>query len=134
MKLNVSDYLISNGTICLCHEQYSQAVFITLDASKVHHSLTLSILMVHLSSCLYQCLQEIGVFPPGCQVHRSVPQRLLDMEHLLLNVGSQQLLAHIVVASLYGTEQRNAATGVFLQPEVRGGVEQENFDDLKHTG
>lgn len=66
----------------------------------------------YLGACLYQCLHEVCVSPPGGEVHCRVSQGLLHMHDLLLRQAAQQLPAHVIVARLDGTKQRNAATRV----------------------
>ena len=121
---------ISHGTVCFRHEENSEAVLVPLYAGQVHHCLALRVLVVHLGSGLYQRLQEVCVFPPGCQVHGCVSQGLLGLSHLRLGLGVEELLADIVISRLQGAEQRDAATGVLLGAEFLLGVEEEQLDDL----
>ena len=66
----------------------------------------------YLGARLNQRLHEVCVSPPGGEVHGRVPQGLLHVQDLLLRLAAQQLPAHVVVARLDGTKQRNAATRV----------------------
>ena len=63
----------------------------------------------HLGPSLDQSLHQVCIPPPGGEVHGGVPQGLLHVQHLLLRLAAQQLLAHVVDAGLNRTKQRDAA-------------------------